>query len=413
MGNETLPVIALAIVVLLVLLAMGMYVYVVFGIVGIITLLLASPQTIPGINSTMWIMGVNFGFISILLFVLMGNILASTPVGRRLYVMAYAMFGRRAGGLAISTTVANAFFGAMCGSAYAATATFGGFAFREMKERNYDTGFASGSIVGAGTLSPLIPPSIALIIFGTLTETSIGRLFLAGIVPGIILAISFIIYQVIATLRNPALGPGIEHVMPAKEKALAFAGALPPIALIVVVIGSLYTGVASPSEVGALGAVGAIVLAIAYSRGVDLKQLAGAFMNSVRTASFIVVMMLTGKILALAFAAVGLPQLIASLVEGLPAYAVLPVFFLILFAMGFVIDGGAILVLAAPIMFPVVLSLGYDPIAFGIIFVICVQIGCYTPPVCVSCYILQGIIKEPLFLIVRGSIPYACMSIAL
>jgi len=410
MINDLVAVV-IAVVVVLVLLGIGMYVYAALGIAAIVILMISSPKTLPGISSAMWKSGTDFGFVSILLFVLMGSILAATPVGRRLYAMAYAIFGRVGGGLAVSTTVANAFFAAMCGSAYAATATFGQFAYREMRERSYDTSFASGCIVGAASLAPLIPPSISLIIYGCLTELSIGKLFLGGLVPGILLATLFVGYQLIATARNPSLGPGQTEAVSAKEKVRAVAGAFPAILLIVVVIGSIYNGVASPSEVGALGAVGALVLAVAYAKAVRIRELSQIFLDSIKTTGFIALLMIMGKVLALAFAAIGLPQLIASLVHQLPVTLVIPLFFLILFAMGFILDGAAILVLAAPIMHPVVVAMGYDPIAFGVIFVICIQIGCFTPPVCVSCYVLQGITKEPLFAIVRGSIPYIYLCI--
>ncbi len=406
-----MPLLISSIVGLLLLLALGMPIYVVFGIIGIIVLLIASPATIPGIPIVIWSMGTNFAFISILLFVLMGTILAATPVGRRLYGMAYVVFGSRPGGLAMSTTGACTLFGAMCGSAYATTATFGMFAFREMKDRGYDSSFASGAIVGAATLAPIIPPSISLIIYGSVSGESIGDLFMAGIIPGIILAALFIGYQAMAVRRNPALGPGMREVMPAKEKLLAVVGALPSVALIAIVIGSLYIGFASPSEVAALGSVGAVVLAIIYARGIDFKMLSGVFLTTVKTTGFIVLLMITGKILALALSAMGLSEIIASGLAGVPAWGVVPIFVLVIIGLGFFMDGAAILILATPIMYPVVLGLGFDPITFGIIFAMAVCIGVFTPPVALSCYILQGITKEPLFVIIRGCIPYIYMTL--
>jgi tripartite ATP-independent transporter DctM subunit len=341
------------------------------------------------------------------MFILMGTFAFASGISKRLYETAYNWVGGLRGGLTIATVIACAGFAAICGSTAATAATMGKIALPEMKKYKYDNTLATGTVAASGTLGILIPPSTILIVYGILTEESIGKLFIAGILPGILLSLAFVVVVAILCLRNPQLGPPGRPTS-WKDKMKAVNGIIEAIILFLLTIGGLFLGWFSPTQAGAIGAGGALLIGIGR-RQLSLKSFLEAGKEGLRT-SCMVLVIITGATIFGHFMAIStIPFALADWIKSLPIppVALMGVIIFLYFVGGFFMDSMALVVVTIPIFFPVVMQLGFDPIWFGVIIVLVSEMGVITPPVGVNVFVIKGIAPDvPLYVIFRGIFPF-------
>jgi len=349
----------------------------------------------------------NYGLTVIPLFVFMGQVAFHAGISRRLFDAAYHWLGWMRGGLAMATVGACAAFGAICGSGPATAATMAAVALPEMRRFKYDDALASGTVASGGGLGMLIPPSVVFIVYGILTQQSIGKLFIAGIVPGILCALLFCITIWIQCRLNPALGP----VAPAttwRQRFSSLLGVTETLALFALVMGGMFAGWFTATEGAAVGAAGSIVLAALGGR-CSWRMLWRATQESIRTACMVMIIVAGATVFGHFLAVTQIPSLLAAWLTGLPLPPWIIVMLIVLFYLvaGCFVDALALIMLTTPIFYPVILNLGYDPIWFGVMIVLVTQMGVITPPVGVNVYVVSGIDRSiPLQTVFRGSIPF-------
>ncbi len=341
------------------------------------------------------------------MFILMGTFAFASGISQRLYKTTYTWVGQLRGGLTMATVFACAGFGAICGSSTATAATMGKISLPEMKRYHYDDTLATGTVAAAGTLGILIPPSTVLIVYGILTQESIGKLFVAGILPGILLSIFFAATVALLCWRNPAIGPpGAPTSW--KEKLGAMTGIIEAMILFVLAIGGLFGGLFSPTQAGAIGAGGALIIGLAR-RQLSWRTFFEAGKDGLRT-SCMVLFIITGAVIFGKFMAVSrIPFVLADWLGGLPIHpmAIIGIIVFIYFIGGFFMDAMGLIVVTIPIFFPIVVKLGFDPIWFGVIIVLVGEMGVITPPVGVNVFVIKGIAPDvPLERIFKGIFPF-------
>ncbi len=343
------------------------------------------------------------------MFVWMGFIAYYSGIGAGLYRFGYVMIGHRKGGLAIATQAACAIFGAICGSNTATAATMGAIALPEMRKYGYDDSLSSASVAAGGALGVIIPPSVIFIVYGIATQQSVGKLFVAGIIPGILLMLSYMIAIYLVVLRKPSLGPaGPEFGI--KDKIGSLGGGLfEVLAVFFVSLGGLFLGWFTPTEAGAVGTA-AILLITVLRRHIDLAKIRKSLADTVKTSSMIMLMVAGAMVFGRFIAISRIPQMLAEWTSTLPlpAYAIMGMIFLIYLVLGCFIDALALILLTIPIFYPVaVTTLGYDPIWFGVIVVLVVAMGVITPPVGMNVYIVKGVAGDiPTEKIFKGVWPF-------
>lgn len=346
------------------------------------------------------------------MFLLMGLVISETSIGRGLYRAANAWIGSFRGGLAAATTCASGLLGAICSSHMTGTIIMSKIALPEMRKYNYDDRLACGSIAGAAPLSIIIPPSMPFIMYGILTEQSIGKLFMAGVIPGLILLAVYLVMISIATRRNPEMGPAGDK-LPLKEKLRATLDILPMVILFLLIFGGIYAGFFTTTESGAIGAAGAIIIAFA-TREMDLKKLRKCLAETATITSTILIL-LTGTNIFIAFITMSqLPQFLAGLVNGLNApYVVLVLAVIAIYLLlGMFLPDMPLIVLTIPIMYPIITALGWNPIWFGCLVVFMQALGSVTPPVGMAVYLLSGLADVPVTKIFRGVLPFIAGMVA-
>ncbi len=341
------------------------------------------------------------------MFVLMGSIAFASGMSRRLYDAGYSLLGRLRGGLAMATVVGCAGFAAICGSTNATAAAMGRVSLPEMKRYNYADSLATGSVAAAGSLGILIPPSTIFIIYGIMTEQSIGKLFVAGVFPGLLLASLFIIVVALVCWRDPSLAP-TGAATNWKEKIAGLTGISEMLVLFGLVIGGLFLGWFSPTQAGGAGAAGALLIGL-VRRQLTWQGFLGAVKDALRITCMVMII-ITGAVVFGHFMAVAkIPLILAAWVVGLPLppVAIMGVIVLIYLLGGCFMDALALITLTIPIFYPAVLALGFDPIWFGVIIVLVTEMGVITPPVGVNVYVIKGIAEGvPLETIFKGILPF-------
>lgn len=341
------------------------------------------------------------------MFVFMGCIAFRIGMSKRIFDASYVILGNMRGGLTIASILGSAAFSAICGSTNATAAAMGTVALPQMKRYNYDDSLATGAVASAGTLGILIPPSALLIIYGIITEQSIGKLFVAGVLPGILLSLAFIVTIVIICSHNPVLGPpGPATTL--KEKMRALPAVVEVLIIFVMVLGGLMTGWFSATQAGGAGA-GAVAFLGLIRRNLTWKNLVEAAEDTLLITCMVMFVIFGATLFGRFMAVTQIPFMLSSWVGGLPLPPVL-IMIIIMFIHiigGCFMDGLALIMLTVPILFPTVIGLGYDPIWFGVIVTLIVEMGAITPPVGINVYVVKGIAPDvPLQKIFKGIFPF-------
>lgn len=341
------------------------------------------------------------------LFVLMGQLSYHAGISSRLFDMAYKFMGHWPGGLAIAAVGACAGFAAICGSTNATAATMAAVTLPEMKKYNYKAGLATGVVAAGGSLGILIPPSVVFIIYGIMTEQSIGKLFVAGILPGLLLTILFILTITIWTYLKPDLAPrGPKTTL--REKIASLSGLIETLILFILVMGGLFIGFFTPTEAGGIGAFGTLLLAI-IRRNLSWQGFVMSLSETTRISCMILVIVAGATIFGHFLAVTRIPFDISNWISGLnaPPFIIMGLIILLYLIGGCFIDALALITLTVPIFYPVVTLIGYDPIWFGVIIVLITQIGVITPPVGINVYVVSGVARDvPLDVIFKGVLPF-------
>jgi tripartite ATP-independent transporter DctM subunit len=407
MNPGTIAIIGIVLLVSLFLLRMPVaYVMTLIGFLGF-GYMASVEGALSILGKDFWVMFSSYSLTVVPMFVFMGTIAFYSGMGGRLYHAAYRFLGQLPGGLAIATCYACAAFGACCGSTNAGAAAMGKVTLPEMKKYNYDPSLATGCVAAAGSLAILIPPSTIFIIYGVLTEESIGKLFAAGILPGILLATLFALTVYIICRINPELGPAGPK-FPWKERIASLSGVVEMLVLFVLVMGGLFVGVFTPTEAGAAGAAGAIIIAL-VRRELTWRGFLDSLVETTRITAMVFLIVTGATIFGHFMAVTRVPFELSQWVGGL---GVSPNVIMAFIIFGYLIGGCfmdslALVTLTVPVLYPVILKLGFDSIWFGVIIVLVAEMGVITPPVGINVYVIKGVARDvPLETIFRGIFPF-------
>lgn len=357
----------------------------------------------------------NFTLVAVPLYILLGEILFTTGIGPDLFEAAHRWLYRVPGGLAVASIFAAAVFGAMCGVSIAGVAVIGVIAVPEMLKRGYDPSLAAGSVTASGALAMLIPPSLLFILYASVSKASVGQLFIGGIVPGVFLAILMAMYVVIRVKLNPRLAPPPDEKFGWGERISILKRLWPPLTLILLILGSIYTGFCTPTEVAAVACVGALVIAHYPYRALNRKALQWIFQATTRTSGSILIILACAFVFSQFLLFTRVPDRVSEFCTSLPwpPWAVILFIMLIFVFLGMFIDAASITIVSTPIFLPTILALGYDPLWFGILLVMNMEMAVITPPVGLNLYTMKSIIPElALEQILRGAMPYVFIEFA-
>jgi C4-dicarboxylate transporter DctM subunit len=364
------------------------------GVIGIVgTMAFVSTGALAQLANIAYTQTSSFVLVVAPLFILMGEVIAFSGMGQALFRAAALWLRRLPGGLGVATIAACTGFSAVCGSSPVTAATIGALSVPEMVKNGYDRRLALGATAAGGTLGILIPPSVPMILYGVITETSIGKLFLAGILPGLMMAALLALVIVARVLRHPEIAPRLAAPAPAAERWRALAAVGPVLLLAFFVIGSIYGGVATPTEAGAVGAAGAIAIAAAMGR-MRRALLARSLENTVKTTAMFLLLLIGGLFSSFVLTRLGVPQGMSALLAGLEVRPWVIILFinLLLLVLGMFLDPMSILVIVVPIFLESVRAVGYDPIWFGVVVTIQIEIAAITPPVGFNLFVLKSVV---------------------
>ncbi|WP_111412480.1 TRAP transporter large permease [Billgrantia lactosivorans] len=404
---------ALVILALVAMIGLGVPIFLSLGVAGLIGLYTArgslafffAPSSLFGQLNV-------FEMVALPLFILMGSLLGATPVGANLFQAAVRWLNWLRGSLAISSVGASAMFGAVSGVSLAGVAAVGSIAVPQMLERGYSRTLAAGSVVTAGALAMLIPPSVPFIIYGAVSSVSVADLFIGGIVPGIVLALALSAYIFVRVSLNPQEAPVAEQRFTWRERFESLGQIWHAALLVLAVLGSIYTGFATPSEAAGVGALGAFLIAAVVFRSLSWARLLQILGTTARISGAILLIMGCAKIFGDYLNMVRVPQLLTETLtnSGLPAWAILLAVMLLLILLGMLVDAVSLIVVTTPVLLPLVEALGYDPLWFGIVMVLNLEIAVVTPPVGLNLYALRGVCPDlSIEEIIRSSLPFVAV----
>jgi tripartite ATP-independent transporter DctM subunit len=398
------------------LLFLGMPIAFVMMFVGFlgISYLASMNAALPVVAKTLYETAAHYPYTIIPLFILMGGFAGNAGITRDLYNTFDKWFRKLPGGLGIATIAACAFFAALSGSSVAAAAALGTVAIPEMRRFNYAPKLAVGVVAAGGTLSFLIPPSLGFVVYGMLTEQSIGKLLISGIFPGILLSVAFMVIIVVEVKMDPSLAPATPGTVSFKEKVLAFSGVWETLLVFLIVMGGIYLGFINPTEAGAIGATALFVIAL-LKRKLTFRNLSASLLEAVRISVLVLFLVAGANVFSYFLALSTIPTAVSSWMAGLHVsrYVILSIIIIIYLILGCFLDAISMMVLTMPVIFPVVKALGFDPIWFGVICVIMMEAGLITPPVGLNVYTLAGVVKDvPMQTIFRGAVPFLIAMVA-
>jgi tripartite ATP-independent transporter DctM subunit len=392
-------------VLLLAILAAGVHIAVGLMIVAFLGFLF-SQSNINLISFTPYSTAHSFLLTAIPLFIFTGEVVVRCGISERLYRGASKWLAWAPGGLLHSNIGSCAMFAAISGSSAATAATIGTVALPALKERHYDVRLTLGSLAGGGTLGILIPPSMTMIVFGMLAEASVGRLFAGGVIPGLILSLMFMTYIGIRAVRNPQLAPK-EVKFAVRNLILSFKDFWPAFILSAIILGGIFGGLVTPTEAAALGASAALIMALGFRR-LNWQMIRESLASSLRTTCMVMFIVMAANMFAAFLAVTRVPASFALLVvqSGLSNIAILIAIYLLYLFLGCFIDGLSTQVMTVPTILPVIVALGFDPIWFGVILVMLVEVGALTPPMGINLFVIQGLSKRSLADVIIGSVPF-------
>lgn len=383
------------------------------SIVGI--LILQGPRGLGAVHGVLYDRLNSFTLVAIPLFILMGEIIFVTGIGTDLYNAAATFLNRIRGGLAMASVVASAIFGALCGVSVAGAATIGSFAIPEMLKRGYHKSLATGPVTAAGALAMLIPPSMAFIIYGEVADESVGKLFVGGLVPGIVLTILMMLYIFIACKINPDYAPDPKEDVSWKERKDCLKRIGPSMCLICLVLGTIYFGVCTPTESAGIGCVGSLLI------NIRRKTLSWSVFKRILERTMLtsgMILMIFGSALLFGYVLTRLraPQQIIALVEAahLPGWEVLTLVMVILIVMGMFMDAVSVILISTPLLLPLVQNMGYSALWFGIIVGITCEMAVITPPIGLNLFAIKGIAPDEISMndIIRSAFPFVFVELA-
>ncbi len=382
------------------------------GVIGNMYLL-GFPQTAMLLQMVVWENGTNFLLVAIPLFIFMGQLVYQTNIAGDLYDFVYKWFGRLPGGLAVTAVITSAGFGALTGSSVAAIATMGVMLIPQMKKYKYNLSLATGSLASAGTLAIMIPPSIPMVIYGVWTETSIGKLFVAGIIPGIIMTAGFCTMIIFRCLVNKNLGP-TGPVFSWMERFKSLIKLLPTSLIFIIILGGIYGGVFTPTEASAIGCIGVFIVSLVMRRLTFIRLKTALFETGTVTAMIYTILfagVLFSRLMVQTDATPALINYIVSL--QLNRYLVILLFGVVFLLLGAILDTFGMLILTLPLVFPISKNMGFDPVWFGVYMTVMMEIAMLTPPIGLNVFVMQKVAPEvPLIKIFRGVFPFVFICIA-
>jgi len=398
-------------VTLFVLLTLGLPIAMALGLASLMTILLFQPDSLASLSLKFFQTMEQFTLLAIPFFILAGNFLTTGGVAKRMINFAVAAVGHLPGGLAIASVLACMLFAAVSGSSPATVVAIGSIVIAGMVRVGYSQAFATGVIVNAGTLGILIPPSIVMVVYAAATETSVGRLFMAGVIPGILLGSALMVaIYVAARIKNLPRQPRASWT----ERLVSFRDAMWGLLLIFIVMGGIYGGVFTPTEAAAVAAVYAFVAAVFIYRDLKLTDVPRVLTESARVTVMLMFIIANAFLFAHVLTTAQIPQAIArTLIEAqLAPWQFLVIVNIILLIAGNFMEPSAIILILAPIIFPTAMQLGIDPIHLGIIMVVNMEIGMVTPPVGLNLFVASGITGMPLLDVVRAALPWLMVLLA-
>ncbi len=376
-------------------------------IVGIFAFILftgSPPLTI--LSNVLWNNTSNSTMIALPLFIFMGEIFFRSNISQNLFKGLSPWMEILPGRLIHVNIIASALFAAVSGSSAATTATVGKITLPELLKRNYDRSLCIGSLAGAGTLGFLIPPSMIMLVYGIVADVSIGKLFIGGVIPGIMLASAFSGFVFIRCLFKPDLAPRGDLKYTWDERIKSIPLVLPVIALIVLVLGSLYTGLATPTEAATVGVIGSLLFAV-FSRSIDKRSFFDAVLSSVKTSCMIMLIVCGASFLSVAVGYIGIPAQLTKFVGtlGLSKYSLIAIMTILYIILGCLLDGFSIIVMTLPLALPLIKAAGMDPLWFGIYLVIMIEIAQITPPIGFNLFVINGLVNEDMINIAKYAFP--------
>ena len=396
-------------IVMVILLLGGLWIAGGLGLAGFLAIFSSSgfDRAISLLGNQAWNTSTSFTLLAVPLFIFMGEILGRTGYLNRVYESTSKIIGRVPGGLAHSNILASTVFAACSGSSVASAAAIGRVAYPKLTSMGYSRRMILGSIAAGGTLGIMIPPSIPMILYGALAQGSVGRLFIAGIVPGLLMAVSFSIVIVIWSLVVKGSTPVVDQNVKISERLLAFLHLWPILIIIIVVLGGIYAGIATPTETAALGATASLIMT-ASMRLLTRKNLMEAMTATVAMTSMLMLIMIGGMLMGLTLAYFNVPSEMVAFIKASNLSAGSIIFFLVMIYLigGLVLPGLSMLVMTIPFVMPILTAAGIDTIWFGILMVLLIEISQLTPPVGVNLFVLQAITKEELMTVAYGCMPY-------
>ncbi|OED49626.1 TRAP transporter large permease [Leisingera sp. S232] len=379
------------------------------GLTGLLILHFFSNGATSLAVDAIWSVFNSFTLSAVPMFILLGEVLLRSGISEKAYSAFSPLFRRIPGGLLHTNIAVCTLFGAVSGSSLSTAAAVGSVAYPEMSRRGYDKDAIVGSLAGGGTLGLLIPPSLSFLIYGALTETSIGRLFAAGIIPGFLVGAMFMAYLLVKSIRNPAIAPRSETPVPLGQALAGFAQIWPLLALILAVIGSIVGGLATPTEAAGVGVVLAVIICSIWG-DLTWQKLGEAVYHSVLLFTSVGFLVLGATILAKSASILGIPQQVLEAVSesGLGTYSVLLIVVLIYLLLGCFFDGLSLMIMTLPVVFPLLTGLGFDPVWIGVIITIVIEIGQVTPPVGLNLSVLTALTGNDVSLgrVAIATVPY-------
>lgn len=401
---------ALAVVLLLALIALRTPIFVALAVSGIAGLIgmrgIAGVELVP---LSLVAQLQNYALVAAPLYILLGEVLAVSGLGRDLFGAAYRWFNRVPGGLGASAIGSSTVFGAMSGVSISSVAVIGRMAVPEMLSRGYRPAFASGTVTASGALAMLIPPSLMFILYSSVTGVSIAQLFAGGLIPGLLLAAFMILYVVLRAKTAPANAPVTEERFTWRERFAALAKISPALGLIILVLGSIYTGLATPTEAAAVGALAAFGVTGLIYKKLGWANLRTIFASTAHVSASVLVIVGAAFVFTQMLVVARIPDAVTGFVAGLDVspYLVIAAIMIVLVLLGCLVDAASLLLVVTPILVPAIEELGFDPLWFGVLLVVNLEMAVITPPVGLNLYTMKSVVPElDLSDIFRGIMPY-------